>query len=144
MIHARIDTVDHRKIVGFETGTRQTFDKSHGGDPLWVFLDAPKVKYRANFADFLVHPTNYKISTTGYLQSSSDPPIVVVDEEPVVPPGYKAAIGRDGRYLKGTDGDFIIVPDPGYVPPPSGNLYLLDDDNVFLTDPDGAFVIEPV
>jgi len=143
MIHARIDTVDHRQIVGFETGTRALFDARRGGDPLWVFLDSYRVKYRADFHDFLINPFHYKILLTGDIQITTDSPIIIDDEEPDIMPGYVALVGADGDYLQGADGKFILAYDVGYNPPPSGNVYLLDDNNTFITDPDGDFLMEP-
>lgn len=142
MIHARIDTAEHRKIVGFETGNRAQFDTRHGGDPLWVFLDSYRVKYRAEFAHFLTFPTNYQINEFGDIYLSNEPPIINDEVIPNAPPGYYLLRGRDGQYLKGADGYFIYGLDSGYTPPPEGMLYLMDPDGYFLKDPDESFLME--
>lgn len=142
MIHALIDTAEHRKILGFETGTRAQFDRRRGGDPLWVFVDSYQVRYRANIKNFMRHPTRYMVDTRGDLFISTEPPITIVEEIPDVIPGYVALKGPDGRYLKGADGNFIYGYDDGYGPPPTGMTYLLDSDNAFLTDSDNALLIE--
>jgi hypothetical protein len=144
MIHARIDTVEHRKILGFENGTRAQFDERHGGDPLWFFLDSYKVKYRANFSNFLLKPWNYQIDDYGEIFLSDEPPIIVIEEDPDIPIGYQAIVGRDGRMLKGADGFFLFAKNPAYEEPPVGMVYLLDGDNRFLKDPDGDLIIEPI
>jgi hypothetical protein len=144
MIHARIDTVDHRKILGFENGTRAQFDERHGGDPLWFFIDSYKVKYRVNFANFLLKPWNYQIDDRGELFLSDEPPIIVVEELPDIPVGYQVLVGRDGRLLKGADGEFLFAKNPAYDVPPTGMVYLLDTDNRFIKDPDGKLLIESI
>lgn len=144
MIHARIDTAEHRKILGFENGTRAQFDERHGGDPLWFFIDSYKVKYRVNYTNFILKPWNYQIDQYGELFLSDEEPIIVDDEEPIVPVGYQALFGPDGRYLKGADGQFLYGVNPFYEPPPDGDVYLLDDDDVFLRDADGKYITEPL
>lgn len=144
MIHARIDTAEHRKILGFENGTRAQFDERHGGDPLWFFIDSYKVKYRTNFKNFLLKPWNYQIDNHGELFLSDEPPIIIIEEDPEVPVGYLAIKGRDGRVLKGDDGLFLLGRNPDYESPPTGMVYLLDTDERFLTDSDGAMLIEPL
>lgn len=142
MIHALIDTVQHRKILGFETGNRAQFDQRHGGDNRWVFLDVYRVKYRANFSDFLKNPTGYKLDDQDNVHRSNEPPIIVTIEIPPSIPGYVALIGSDGRYLKSPDGKFLYGYAVGYSPPPYGMRWLVDDDGFFVTDPDGAFLME--
>lgn len=144
MIHAHIDTVEHRKIIGFETGTRAQFDQRHGGDPLWIFVDSYKVKYRINFVNFITRPFDYMIDELGDLRLSDEPPIIIVEEDPVIPVGYQAITGRDNRVLKGEDGLYLYGPLEGYESPPEDMVYLLDSDNMFLSDPDGKFLIEPL
>lgn len=143
MIHARIDTVEHRKIVGFETGTRAQFDKRHGGDPLWVFLDLPKVKYRVSFAKFSLNPWNYKLDANDNPLLTDEPPIVIVEENPDIPFGYLVLTGRDGRVLRGEDQLYLLGQDPEYVPAPDGMVYLKDPDDRLLKDPDNRPLIEP-
>lgn len=144
MIHARIDTAEHRKILGFENGTRAQFDARHGGDPLWVFIDSYKVKYRADFKNFLLKPWNYQIDQYGELFVSDEPPIIVEEEDPIVPIGYDVLKGRDGRYLKGADGLYLYAPNPSYEPPPEGMVYILDDNDTFMRDDTNTFIIEPI
>jgi len=142
MIHARVDTAEHRKIVGFETGTRAQFDNRHGGDPIWIFLDSYRVKYRADFKNFLLHPTNYQIDEYGDIHLSNEPAIIDNEVIPDSPPGYYLLRGRDGQVLKGADGQFLLGYDGDYSPPPEGMLYLRDDDGYFLKDPDQSFLME--
>ena len=142
MIHARIDTVDHRQIVGFETGTRAQFDARHGGDPLWVFVESYSVKYRADFTDFQLRPWRYKVDLYGNVTVSTDPPIVVVEVVPVPPPGYYLLTGRDGRYLLSSTGDYLLGYDGNYTAPPAGTVYLMDPDGKFITDPDSVYLSE--
>lgn len=144
MIHARIDTVDHRKILGFENGTRAQFDERHGGDPLWRFIDSYKVKYRADFTNFLLRPWNYQIDDLGELFLSDEPPIIIVEELPDIPAGYQLILGRDGRPLRGADGMYLLGRNADYTPPPVGTVYLLEDDSRFLKDADGALLTEPL
>lgn len=142
MIHARVDTAEHRKIVGFEVGTRTQFDNRHGGDPVWFFLDSYRVKSRADESDFLTYPWKYMINEHGDLILSDEPPITDEETIPEIMVGYAFLKGRDGRYLRGDDGAFILGYDVGYYPPPEGFTYLLDPDNAFLKDPDDHYLIE--
>jgi hypothetical protein len=144
MIHAHIDTVDHRQLVGFEIGTRAQFDKLRGADPLWVFVDSYQVKYRANESEFMKRPRRYAVDLKGNLRITDEEPIIIPEEVPPYIPGYEALRGRDGRFLKGADDSFIYGYVIGYQPPPDGFSYLLDPDNVFLKDPDGYLLIEAV
>lgn len=142
MIHARIDTVEHRQIVGFEVGTRAAFDVRHGGDPLWIYVESYRVKLRADLKHFMMYPSKYKILATGDVILTTDTPIVIPDVDPVVPIGYVALKGRDGRYLLGADGAFLLGYDGDYTPPPAGKVYLTDPDNKFLKDPDDKLITE--
>ncbi len=143
MIHAHVDTAEHRKILGFETGTRAQFDIQHGGDPLWFFLDSYRVKYRADFQYFLKYPWHYIIDEYGDIHLSDEPPIIDIEVIPEVPDGYILLIGRDGRYLRGEDGEYLYGYDGDYEPPPEGMLYLQDPDGAFLKDQDQRYLIEP-
>lgn len=142
MIHAHIDTVDHRQLVGFEIGTRAQFDKRRGGDPLWVFVDSNQLKFRANESEFLRRPFRYAVDIKGNLRITDEAPIEEVQEVPPFLPGYQALKGRDGRYLKGDDGSFVYGFAIGYEPPPAGQVYLMDSDNFFLTDSDNYLLTE--
>lgn len=144
MIHAHIDTVEHRQLVGFEIGNKAQFDKRRGEDPLWVFVDSYQLKYRANESEFMKRPFRYAVDLKGNLRITDEAPIINIEEFPPFIPGYQALKGRDGRYLKGDDGSFIYGFVLEYEPPPAGYAYLLDSDNIFLKDPDGYLLTELV
>jgi hypothetical protein len=145
MIHAHIDTVDHRMIVGIETGTRAQFDARHGGDKLWLFVESYRVLYRVDTKDFLRYPHTYKVNALGDLVKTTDAPIIVVDPQPEELFGRVYLYGRDGRFLRGADGAFLYAYKDGYTPPPAGKVYLTDGDGqTILTDGDGAFITEPI
>lgn len=68
MFFVRIDAVDTRNVTGFECGTRAGFDDRHGGDPLWVFVDADIVRTGLKVNVFLTSYLNYTVSTKGILK----------------------------------------------------------------------------
>lgn len=69
MIHAHIDNVTDRNVMGYEVGTRAQYDARHGGNPLWVFLDTAVVLYQIHVEDFIRKPTSFKIDSGGNLQT---------------------------------------------------------------------------
>ena len=144
MIHALVDTVEHRQIIRFEAGNRAEFDAKHAGDPLWFFLDSYRVKYGANFQNFLTYPRKYRINDYGDIYLTDDDPIIddTDNEIPEAPFGYTVLIGRDGRYLRGADGEFLYGLDENYEPPPSGHVWLVDSDLKILKDPDETYLTE--
>ena len=68
MIHAHIDNILTKNIVGFECGTRADFDTRHGNDPLWVFIDHDIFNYRVDKSAFLRTPTIFYIDEHGTIQ----------------------------------------------------------------------------
>lgn len=73
MIHARIDAVDSKNIVGFECGNRADFDVRHGADPLWIFLDFSTVNYRIRTEEFFDNPLQFFIDKRGLVQRRLKP-----------------------------------------------------------------------
>jgi hypothetical protein len=68
MIFAHIGSTTIRNVIGFECGTRALFDKLHGGDPLWLFIDQPNARNRSDLPGFLQHPTNYRVDKNNNLR----------------------------------------------------------------------------
>lgn len=119
MIHALIDGVTTRRIVGFECGTRAQFDARHGGDPLWVFLDYSTINYRIRTSEFLDNPLSFFIDKRGLVQKRLDP-----------------KQRKDFVYLTDTDA-YLTDSDGTYLKEPQ-----FPPINVNISDPDGSPLVE--
>lgn len=108
MIHARIDTVEDRKIVGFEVGNRTLYDKRFGGDPLWIFVDSFRVRYRVDFSHFILYPTLYEVTPQGDIVLSQS----AIPGGGTVPDGHSLLLGADGNQLTGADAQYLYGEDP--------------------------------
>lgn len=68
MIHAHIDNIFDKNIIGYECGTRASFDVRRGGDPFWVFFDYNDIVYHIQTKNFLLAPRSFYIDDKGLLQ----------------------------------------------------------------------------
>lgn len=126
MIHAKIDAVDTRRIIGFECGTRADFDKLHAGDKNWVFLDADVFAYQITSEEFFINPLQFFIDKRGLVTKIFKP-------KPKIDTEY---LMEDGKYLIDGDGKYIKEK---LSPPLTVNIS--DLDNILLVE-DNLTIIE--
>jgi hypothetical protein len=100
MIHAIIDDVIQKNIVGYECGTKADFELRHWGNPLWVFFDDNIITNRINTEQFLTKPQTFYIDKAGELQSR-----IPLRKPPL---GYEFLLDKDGSFTTDKQGVYYV------------------------------------